>query len=34
MASNGFGVVNPPYAIGVDAMPESLRALVKPWPGQ
>jgi molybdate/tungstate transport system substrate-binding protein len=34
MASNGFGVVNPPYAVGVDAMPESLRALVKPWPGQ
>ncbi|MGD0186900.1 MAG: extracellular solute-binding protein [Roseiarcus sp.] len=34
MASNGFGVVNPPYAVGLDAMPENLRALVKPWPGQ
>ena len=34
MASNGFGVVNPPYAVGVDAMPDSLRALVKPWPRQ
>ena len=34
MASNGFGVVNPPYAVGLDAVPENLRALVKPWPGQ
>ena len=34
MASNGFGVVSPAYAVGVDAMPKSLRGLVKPWPGQ
>ncbi|MGD0641048.1 MAG: extracellular solute-binding protein [Roseiarcus sp.] len=34
MASNGFGAVNPAYAVGVDAMPQSLRALVKPWPRQ
>jgi len=33
MAGNGFGTVNPADAVNVDKMPESLRALVKPWPG-
>jgi len=33
MKKNGFGVLAPPYAVGAAAMPASLRALVKPWPG-
>ena len=33
MAGNGFGTVNPADAVNVDKMPESLRALVKPRPG-
>jgi molybdate/tungstate transport system substrate-binding protein len=32
MQRNGFGVLDPPYAAGKGAMPQSLRALVKPWP--
>jgi molybdate/tungstate transport system substrate-binding protein len=33
MKRNGFGVLDPPYAVGEAAMPQALRALVKPWPG-
>lgn len=33
MQRNGFGVLDPPYAVGEAAMPQALRALVKPWPG-
>jgi molybdate/tungstate transport system substrate-binding protein len=33
MKRNGFGVLDPPYAVGKDAMPQALRALVRPWPG-
>jgi molybdate/tungstate transport system substrate-binding protein len=32
MADNGFGTVNPAYAVNVDKMPESLRPMVRPWP--
>jgi len=33
MAQNGFGTVSPAIAVNVDRMPESLRPMVKPWPG-
>lgn len=33
MQQSGFGVLDPPYAVGEAAMPQALRALVKPWPG-
>src|SRR5208337_160647 len=33
MAKNGFGTVNPAYAVNVDKMPENIRSIVKPWPG-
>ena len=34
MKNNGFGDFSPPYAVHVDAMPASLKSMVKPWPGQ
>jgi molybdate/tungstate transport system substrate-binding protein len=33
MASNGFGTVNPAYAVNVNKMPEGIRSMVQPWPG-
>ncbi len=33
MANNGFGMVSPAYAVNVNKMPESIRSMVKPWPG-
>lgn len=33
MAENGFGRVDPPYAVNSDKMPPALKALVRPWPG-
>lgn len=33
MAANGFGTVNPAYAANMSKMPDSLKSLVKPWPG-
>lgn len=34
MQKNGFGRVDPAYAVNPDKMPASLRALVKPWPAR
>ncbi len=33
MAENGFGTVSSAYAVNLDKMPENIRAMVKPWPG-
>lgn len=33
MEKNGFGRVDPPYAVNPEKMPPNLRAIVKPWPG-
>ncbi len=32
MQKNGFGRIDPPYAVNSDKMPTDLRAMVKPWP--
>jgi molybdate/tungstate transport system substrate-binding protein len=32
MKKNGFGEFKPAYAVNRDAMPASLKAIVKPWP--
>jgi molybdate/tungstate transport system substrate-binding protein len=33
MKKNGFGEFKPAYAVNPGAMPQSLKPLVKPWPG-
>lgn len=33
MAKNGFGRVDPRYAVSSDKMPPALKTLVRPWPG-
>lgn len=32
-AHDGFGAMNPPLAVDADRAPDSLKPLVKPWPG-